>query len=353
MPRTLNITLMIHFRLPTGHDASNDFEEPVIPDDHDDMARKLDASIDSKEPVIPDDHGGVAQEITLDYADLCKPCTQQPLPLPDVKIPTNGELARHSLTHLPYQRWCKWCVMARMPNIAHRQLPAFSRRTPLLVMDYCFIRAKDDTVLLTVLVAKLYPARAIFAVPCDTKGPDHYATYRLTSFLEHSGVHQLTYMCDQESALGTMMKECLKHMKATGEWVGAVPEHSAVGESQSNGRAERSVQQIEDHIRCFKAELEFNIKAKLPRLTPCFAGSPNISASYFANIKSTKRQATLRMNSFMGTQQKNDWPISESSFISLSLSADAPSLTLSGVWGCTWERLCIPTNAKLACAAAM
>ena len=61
-----------------------------------------------------------------------------------------------------------------------------------------------------------------------------------------------------------MVKDCLKHMQATGEWVGNIHERSAVGEPQSNGRAERNVQQIQDHMQCLNAELEYNIKAKIP-----------------------------------------------------------------------------------------
>ena len=53
-----------------------------------------------------------------------------------------------------------------------------------------------------------------------------------------------------------MMAEAVQITKGRGEWVGAVPEHSAVGQSASNSRAERSVQRVEDHIRTLLGELE-------------------------------------------------------------------------------------------------
>ena len=56
-------------------------------------------------------------------------------PLPEVKPPTAAEEARHRLTHIPYRRWCRWCVMARMLNTPHRRLPPFSREIPLIVFD--------------------------------------------------------------------------------------------------------------------------------------------------------------------------------------------------------------------------
>ena len=58
--------------------------------------------------------------------------------LPEVGQPTAEEIAKHSLTHLPFKRWCKWCVAARKLNLPHLSLPPFSRTIPLMVMDYCF-----------------------------------------------------------------------------------------------------------------------------------------------------------------------------------------------------------------------
>ena len=48
---------------------------------------------------------------------------------------------------------------------------------------------------------------------------------------------KFTYMSDQESARRTMTDEAVQITKGRGEWVGAVPENSPVGESQSNGKA--------------------------------------------------------------------------------------------------------------------
>lgn len=61
----------------------------------------------------------------------------------------------------------------------------------------------------------------------------------------------------------TMAKHALRHKKATGDWVGAVPQPRAAGDSHSNGRAEVSAQKVEDRVRFFKSELEHNIHAKI------------------------------------------------------------------------------------------
>ena len=71
------------------------------------------------------------------------------------------------------------------------------------------------------LVARLYPYRAIFAVRYDTKGEDLYAVTRLAFFLRHCGIVRCTYMCDQESSIGTMIQAALKICGSSGKWAGA------------------------------------------------------------------------------------------------------------------------------------
>ena len=75
-----------------------------------------------------------------DDFEICQPCADQtadalvaqpraqmPKPLVDVKMSSASEIARYCLAHIPCRRWCRWCVMSRMPNVAHKQLPPFSR----------------------------------------------------------------------------------------------------------------------------------------------------------------------------------------------------------------------------------
>ena len=50
-----------------------------------------------------------------------------------------------------------------------------------------------------------------------------------------------------------------------------VPEASAVGESQANGKAESSVQKVEDLLRTYKSALETNINERIPADHPVFA----------------------------------------------------------------------------------
>jgi len=87
--------------------------------------------------------------------------------------------------HLPYANWCPWCVMGRRSNAPHyRSRDGSDRSLPLLVIDYCFVRDRDDTILTTLLVGKLYPSRKVLACVVDSKGVvDPYGVHRVAAFI--------------------------------------------------------------------------------------------------------------------------------------------------------------------------
>ena len=122
-------------------------------------------------PLLPDTH----EVVVVDYKDLVDAETgevsQQAEPLPTPKVLTKAEVEAHNVTHFQYRSWCQWCVMARRRNSPHSHTQSrLSRRSmPLLVADYCHIRDCQNSELATVLVAKLYPAKAMLAVVVDQK----------------------------------------------------------------------------------------------------------------------------------------------------------------------------------------
>ena len=135
---------------------------------------------------------------------------------------------------------------------------------------------------MTLLIGRLYPSMAVFASVCDTKGRDELAIDRLASFIKESGVARLVYKTDQEPAINVvadeaveqrllldMTEEALKRAGRSGTIFDpkieqAVAENSAVGESASNGKAERTVQIVEDLLRTLKSALESRINSKIP-----------------------------------------------------------------------------------------
>ena len=146
----------------------------------------------------------------------------------------------HNLTHIPYRTWCKYCIMSRRPNDPHRS-KATKRTVPLLVGDYCFLRNSSDEILQTVLVVRVYPFRMLLAIPVSAKGAtDEYAVSRLVDFIKNVGVNQFVHISDQEASLRATFEAAIQRLVVDAQITQAVPEKSAVGESQSNGLAEKS-----------------------------------------------------------------------------------------------------------------
>jgi len=131
--------------------------------------------------------------------------------------------------------------------------------------DYCFVRDKEDEKALTVCVGQMSPSKAMFAAMCSVKGPeDAFVLNRLEAFLKDEGVYKIAYRSDQEPSIVALIEAALRNNGKAGAITEAAPEHSAVGESASNGMAEKTVQMFEDQLRTLKAALEAHMGTRLP-----------------------------------------------------------------------------------------
>lgn len=188
--------------------------------------------------------------------------------LPEPIVPTRAEVEAHNVTHLPYRSWCKWCVMARRRNTAHSFRPNSSRRSmPHLVADHCHMRDYNDVKRATTLVAKMYPAKAIRSVAVDPKGLSALAIDRMSRFIKETRYLRIAYKSGQEVSIRAVLEESIKQAGRQGVEQ-ATPESSAVGQSQSNGRAENTVGQLEDLVRTYNAALEDRIGERIPSTHP-------------------------------------------------------------------------------------
>ena len=158
--------------------------------------------------------------------------------------------------------------MSRKPNPEHLGSHVAKRGIQLLVGDYASVGSSTDEDLLTIGVGRVYPTRELVIIPHEQKGEDLYASTRLANFIKNPGARTLVCRADQESALITLMEKTIRNVCITGESVSAVPDHSSVGESQSNGRAQRAAQEAEDMLRCMKLALEERLDAKVMSTTP-------------------------------------------------------------------------------------
>ena len=196
---------------------------------------------------------------------------QMPVGAPEPVQPTQAEIDQHNLTHIYYRSWCPHCVSGRRPDSQHRSHSSSKRSVPLFCADYAQAREVHDEDYAQLLIGRLYPAlslnRVMFATVCDSKGgDDEPAINRRAAFFKEAGIWKLVYRTDQESSIKVMVDEALRRTGRSGifESYESVPEYSAVGSSQSNGRAERAVQTVEDQLRTLKLALEARLNRRLP-----------------------------------------------------------------------------------------
>ena len=194
--------------------------------------------------------------------------------MPCPRMPSAAEVEKHNLNHLPYRDWCPHCVAARRRNQPHlRTRDDRARAVPCLHLDYCFVRDSSDEENVTVLVGKLEPSMNFFACPCDSKGRDPYAVQRLEEWMRSQGLDKFVYRCDQELPLKAMVEEALVQLRRSADHRPREipPEHSAVGESQSNGVIERAVPKFEDQLRTIKSAFESRVKTRIASPSPIMA----------------------------------------------------------------------------------
>ena len=113
------------------------------------------------------------------------------------------------------------------------------------------------------------------ATVMDSKGLREIIIDRVSRFIKETGYLRLTYKSDQEVSIRAMLESAVLKSGREGTLEQATAENSAVGESQSNGRAESAVGLLEDRVRTYKACLEYHTWAarESHQTTRCCTGS--------------------------------------------------------------------------------
>ena len=183
-----------------------------------------------------------------------------PRVLKDPGQPTEREVEEHCATHMPFRSWCSECVRGRKKNPAHyKQKQLESGIVPSVHLDYCFLRDGDEE-LLTVVVVRDKITGTTFAGAVQRKGAsDEDAVEQTAAFVRRLGHPKLIIKSDQEPSIRDFAIAVSKKLGCQ-----AMEELSPVGESQSNGVAERAVQSVEDVLRTLKLGVEKRLDAKLP-----------------------------------------------------------------------------------------
>ena len=174
--------------------------------------------------------------------------------------PTESERRDCTNTHRPYRSRCKFWVIGSGVNSSLLEVIWKERRC---VDGFGFIGEKDSEEQVTpVLVIRDRRHKMTWAMLVPRKLTEfHWIARRAAKFIDQLGQHKVTLRCDNEPAIEALATEIAQ---ARPEGSQTVPQRPPVGESQSNGIIERTVELLAGQARTLKAALEHRTGAKVP-----------------------------------------------------------------------------------------
>ncbi len=189
--------------------------------------------------------------------------------------PSKAEREAHNLTHCPPRSWCDHCVRGQAKDDAHVTVKTAAADSSIVrvILDYCFLQegmaAKatehdEETMAkmsMTVLVMVETLCHSIWAYAVASKGAtEAWVSEQIVEDLETVGLanERLITKADQESSITDVQRSIAKARKGYGTAI----EQSRVGDSNSNGKVERAIQDFKGLVRTMRSALEESIEDK-------------------------------------------------------------------------------------------
>ena len=192
------------------------------------------------------------------------------------RTPSQQEIDDHEVAHCPFRSWCEHCVRGQAKDDPHRTVASeYADSSVVRVsMDYCFFtegakatetdheNSTKAAVSMTVMlmVESLFRSMWAYAVQC--KGAtDEWLAEQIKDDLETIGLagERLIIKADQEPAI-TEVQRAVAAARATS---GTAMEQARVGDSNSNGRVERAIQDFKGLTRTLRSALEARTGTKI------------------------------------------------------------------------------------------
>ena len=173
--------------------------------------------------------------------DECGTCHEEGIHmkfLKSPKLPSQREVDEHYVTHWPYRDWCPICVKAKARNVPHLRQTDREHSVPHVHVDYGFFGNADDDEKVILQVARDEESRALFVHAVPRKGMTHeHGARELCKDIKKIGYKKIAIKGDNEPAIVSLQEEIRNSRDEE-----TLLENSPVGQSQSNGVAERAVQ---------------------------------------------------------------------------------------------------------------
>ena len=195
--------------------------------------------------------------------------------------PTNEEIERHMLTHVPFRSWCPHCVAGQSGRKGHfktREEQKEKSEVPTVHLDYMFLtsgeeREEEDEEKsgMPILVALDQESGMTFSSVVPKKGANAYAIVRLCNDLSLLGHAKLVLKSDNEPAIISLKEAVQADSSLKIEISGrkgdksdqVIPEESCAYDSRSNGRIESAINRVQGIVRSLKHALESRVGTKI------------------------------------------------------------------------------------------
>ena len=212
------------------------------------------------------------------------------------EMPSKEMIAEHRRTHIPFRPSCWACVWVKGKKKPSLKLSgAFAEGVVARVrMDYAKLTERDDEDdtaeaesgevegeagvadeaddsndhSRTMLVMQESQCGSVWSYGVDSKGASEaWVIDQVCEDLETVGMknERVIVKTDQENSAAEVAREVAK-VRSTE--FGTAVDHSAVGESNSNGTIERAIQDVEGQCRTLRKALEDRVQAKIPLKHP-------------------------------------------------------------------------------------
>ena len=191
--------------------------------------------------------------------------------------PTQSERDQHNLTHWPYRNWCEHCNKGRGVGQPHRSMRGEYKESEVarVLMDYGYLHEEETVVeeehgnrteskiSMTIMVLIETLCSSVWAYALDSKGSEtlDWLSRQVVQDIETVGLSQerIIMKSDQEASMVQLQKEVARQRSDFGTAI----ENSKVGDSNSNGKIERTIREVKGLIRTMRSALEENIKEKI------------------------------------------------------------------------------------------
>ena len=131
-----------------------------------------------------------------------------------INLPSKEEWDNHMRCHIPFRRWCPFCVKGRSKSGAHTKTEKSEeekeREVPVIAIDYMEPRSAEGKVemveSLPIIVAIDRKVKWHAAIMVPQKGINGYAVRAVAREIELSGYNRMILKSDQEPAILNLLR---------------------------------------------------------------------------------------------------------------------------------------------------